>query len=60
MKKTKSNKTKSKRGMHPQQNILQHKMNTRKLKTKKRKSRIAFYDIWPGNRMGLFSKKAVK
>jgi len=34
-------------------NVLQHKINTKKLKP----SSVAFYDIWPGNGAGLFSKE---
>jgi len=34
-------------------NALQHKINTRKLKP----GLVAFYDIWPGNGVGLFSKE---
>jgi len=36
-------------------NVLQHKINTKKLKP----GLIAFYNIWPGNRAGLFSKEKI-
>jgi len=38
--------------MHPQQNILQHKINTQKVKP----GLDTFYDIRPGNETGPFSK----
>ena len=49
--KTKSNTTKA--NMHPQQNILQHKINIKKLKP----GLVTSYDLRPGNRMGLVLKK---
>jgi len=39
--------------MHPQQNILQHKTNPKKLKP----GLVTSYDLWPGNGMGLFWKE---
>jgi len=36
-------------------NVLQHKINTKKLKP----GLIAFYNIRPGNRAGLFSKEKI-
>jgi len=36
-------------------NVLQHKINTKKLKP----GLVAFYDIWPGNGAGLFSKEKI-
>jgi len=37
--------------MHPQQNIQQHRINSKK------PGSVAFYDLRPGNGTGLFSKK---
>jgi len=46
----KTNTTKA--NMHPQLNILQHKINTEKLKP----GLVASYDSRPGNKMGLIWK----
>jgi len=46
LKKTKSNTTKA--NLHPYQNILQHKINTKKT------GLVASCDLWPGNWTGLF------
>jgi len=37
-------------------NVLQHKINTNKLEP----GLVAFYDIWPVNGTGLFSKEKIK
>jgi len=37
-------------------NVLQHKINTKKLKL----GLVAFYDIRPGNGAGLFSKEKLR
>ena len=39
-----------------ERNVLQHKINTKKLKP----SLVAFYDIRPGNGAGLFSKEKIR
>jgi len=41
--------------MHPQQNILPHKINTKKLKP----GLVASYHLWPGKIMGLFWKRKI-
>jgi len=51
-KKTKPDTTKSTHSPI-KRNVLQHKINTKKLKP----GLVAFYDSWPGNGAGLFSKK---
>jgi len=38
-----------------ERNVLQHKINAKKLKP----GLVAFYDIRPGNKMGLLSKEKI-
>jgi len=52
MEKTKLNITKAR--IH-QSNVLQHKMNTKKLKP----GLVSFYNIRPGNEASLFSKEKI-
>ena len=41
--------------MNPQQNILQHKINTKKQKP----SLVASYYLWPGNGTVLYSERSI-
>jgi len=52
-KKTKPNATKH--AFTIERNVMQHKINTKKLKP----GLVAFYDIRPGNAAGLFSKEKI-
>jgi len=51
--KTKASETKARIHQSKEINVLQHKMNSEKLKP----ASVTFYDIRPGNGTGLFSKE---
>jgi len=51
----KLNLTQQNHALTKQKNVLQHKINTKKLKS----GLVALYDILPGNGAGLFSKEKI-